>query len=95
MFCIKTSQDCRKLSSSLQYIRISPRSGGGGAPIRSACGHLVTSFRDDPILGFNDPLRNYVDLELRYKVSPRKKKHYKMQLGRSLSFVCLFYFCIF
>lgn len=36
-------------------------------------------------MGFNDPTRNYVDIELRYKTTPDKQKRYKMQLDNIVS----------
>lgn len=56
--------------------------GGGGAPIRSASGRLLTVFRDDPIISFSDPTRRHVDINLRYRSTPRKKFNYRMQLDK-------------
>ncbi|XP_059609972.1 uncharacterized protein LOC132257193 isoform X2 [Phlebotomus argentipes] len=58
------------------------RGGGGGAPIRSNSGRLITTFRDDPSITFKDQTRNIVDIELRYKTSPKNKKTYKMELDK-------------
>ncbi|XP_055698437.1 uncharacterized protein LOC129798945 isoform X3 [Phlebotomus papatasi] len=58
------------------------RGGGGGAPIRSNSGRLITTFRDDPSITFKDQTRNIVDIELRYKTSPKVKKTYKMELDK-------------
>lgn len=57
------------------------RGGGGGAPIRSSTGQIITTFRDDPQISFKDSTRNIVDIELRYKATPKMKKTYKMELG--------------
>ena len=56
--------------------------GGGGAPLRSASGRMLTSFRDDPLISFSEPLRKHVDIELRYKSTPVKKRNYKLQLDK-------------
>ncbi|XP_040174118.1 uncharacterized protein LOC120906469 isoform X1 [Anopheles arabiensis] len=56
--------------------------GGGGAPIRSASGQIVTGLTDDPIISFNDANRYHVDNELRYKTSPAQKQTYRAELDR-------------
>lgn len=56
--------------------------GGGGAPLRSASGQIVTGFTDDPIISFNDANRYHVDNELRYKTTPAQKQTYKAELDR-------------
>lgn len=65
------------------------RSGGGGAPLRSESGRVITTFREDPALSFNDATRNIVDIELRYKQTPQMKKKYKLELGKYLYIYCL------
>lgn len=57
------------------------KAGGGGAPLRNASGKIITYFRDDPIISFNEANRNHVNNELRYKTSASSKMQYKMQLG--------------
>lgn len=57
------------------------RGGGGGAPIVSDTGRQINTFCDDPLISFKDPTRNIVDIELRYKSTPKMKKTYKMELG--------------
>ncbi|XP_055605057.1 uncharacterized protein LOC129753273 isoform X2 [Uranotaenia lowii] len=56
--------------------------GGGGAPLRSASGQIVTGFTDDPIISFNDANRYHVDNELRYKTSAAQKQSYRAELDR-------------
>ncbi|XP_052859745.1 uncharacterized protein LOC128266991 [Anopheles cruzii] len=56
--------------------------GGGGAPIRSASGQIVTGLTDDPLISFNDANRYHVDNELRYKTSPAQQQHYRAELDR-------------
>ncbi|XP_053678719.1 uncharacterized protein LOC128729093 [Anopheles nili] len=56
--------------------------GGGGAPIRSASGQILTGLTDDPIISFNDANRYHVDNELRYKTSPAQKQTYRAELDR-------------
>ncbi|XP_058127627.1 uncharacterized protein LOC131291290 [Anopheles ziemanni] len=56
--------------------------GGGGAPIRSASGQIVTGLTDDPIISFNDANRYHVDNELRYRTSPAQQQHYRAELDR-------------
>uniref|UniRef100_A0A182KBE0 Uncharacterized protein n=1 Tax=Anopheles christyi TaxID=43041 RepID=A0A182KBE0_9DIPT len=56
--------------------------GGGGAPIRSASGQIVTGLTDDPIISFNDANRYHVDNELRYKTTPAQKQTYRAELDR-------------
>lgn len=58
------------------------KAGGGGAPLRNASGKIVTYFRDDPIISFNEANRNHVNNELRYKTSASSKMQYKLQLGK-------------
>ncbi|XP_055679072.1 uncharacterized protein LOC129787486 isoform X2 [Lutzomyia longipalpis] len=58
------------------------RGGGGGAPIRSNSGRVITTFRDDPSITFKDQTRNIVDIELRYKTTPKMKKTYKQELDK-------------
>lgn len=72
-------KDCRKyiLPPCTKVNKI----GGGGAPLRSASGRILTQFRDDPNICFSDSMRNHVDIDLRYKSSPKNKMTYKMQLG--------------
>lgn len=57
------------------------RGGGGGAPLRTESGQIITTFRDDPQLSFNTPTKNVVDQELRYKTSQKSQKDYKLELG--------------
>lgn len=57
------------------------RAGGGGAPLRTESGQIITTYRDDPQLSFNNPTKNVVDIELRYKTTPKMQKKYKMELG--------------
>lgn len=61
------------------------RGGGGGAPLRTESGQIITTFRDDPQLSFNNPTKNVVDIELRYKTTPKMQKNYKMELGNHFS----------
>lgn len=56
--------------------------GGGGAPLRSSTGQIITKFREDPIISFNDSARKHVENHLRYKASNESKKQYKMELDR-------------
>lgn len=56
--------------------------GGGGAPIRSASGRLITSYHDDPILSFNDPNRYHVDNDLRYKRTKEQQDTYRKELDQ-------------
>ncbi|GAB0093603.1 uncharacterized protein DMENIID0001_087670 [Sergentomyia squamirostris] len=58
------------------------RGGGGGAPIRTNSGRMITTFRDDPSITFKDQTRNIVDIELRYKTSPKEKKSYRQELDK-------------
>lgn len=62
--------------------------GGGGAPLRSASGQILTSYREDPIISFNESNRKHVDINLRYKASRNQKMDYKAQLG---IFGCTYY----
>lgn len=57
------------------------RGGGGGAPLRSDNGQIITVFRDDPQLSFNNPTKNVVDQELRYRTTQKMQNNYKMELG--------------
>lgn len=56
--------------------------GGGGAPLRSSTGQLITKYRDDPSIAFSDSARKHVENHLRYKTSTEEKKQYKMELDR-------------
>lgn len=56
--------------------------GGGGAPLRSSTGKIITRFRDDPNIAFSDSARKHVENHLRYKTSNEDKKKYKMELDR-------------
>lgn len=56
--------------------------GGGGAPLRSSTGQIITKFREDPNIAFNDSARKHVENHLRYKTSTEQKKQYKMDLDR-------------
>lgn len=69
-------QNCRK------YIFQAPsrtRRGGGGAPLRSSTGQIITKFCEDPIIAFSDSARKHVENHLRYT---EQKKQYKMDLDR-------------
>lgn len=58
------------------------RRGGGGAPLRSSTGQIITKFREDPAIQFSDSARKHVENHLRYKTSNESKKQYKMDLDR-------------
>lgn len=58
------------------------RRGGGGAPLRSSTGQIITKFREDPIISFSDSARKHVENNLRYKTSTEQKKQYKMELDK-------------
>ncbi|KAG4079023.1 hypothetical protein HA402_001678 [Bradysia odoriphaga] len=75
----ESGNDCRKYI--LPPCNKVNKIGGGGAPLRSASGRILTQFRDDPNICFSDSMRNHVDIDLRYKSSPKNKMTYKMQLG--------------
>lgn len=75
-------QDCR------QYIFETPfhtRRGGGGAPLRNAAGKILTTYREDASITFQEPTRSYVDNHLRYKKSAEGKRKYKMELDECIS----------
>lgn len=61
---------------------IRAKRGGGGAPLRSSTGQIITKFREDPIISFSDSARKHVENHLRYKTSSEDKKQYKMELDR-------------
>lgn len=75
-------QDCRKYKRYRFPAYRDKLRGGGGAPLRSASGRILTGICDDPAISFNDPNRYHVDIDLRYKSSPKSKMEYKMQLGK-------------
>ena len=60
-------------------------SGGGGAPIRSSSGHILTTLKDDPIISFNDPNRYHVDNDLRYRTTAEEKQNYRNDLDKIAS----------
>lgn len=74
--------------------------GGGGAPLRSATGKMITKIHNDPSISFNDSGRKYIENHLRYKTNYEEKKQYKMDLDRcknrqgiknSLDMVCIMF----
>lgn len=56
--------------------------GGGGAPIRSSSGRVVTTLKEDPLISYNDANRRHVDIALRYRTTRQNKMNYKMQLDQ-------------
>ncbi|XP_053681785.1 uncharacterized protein LOC128732539 [Sabethes cyaneus] len=56
--------------------------GGGGAPLRSSSGQIVTGLTDDPIISFNDANRYHVDNDLRYKTTQAQKQSYRAELDK-------------
>lgn len=91
-------QNCRKFVFQAPF---RTRRGGGGAPLRSSTGQIITKYRDDPNIAFSDSARKHVENHLRYKTSAAAQKQYKMDLDRcraermrrdaknSLDMVCL------
>lgn len=74
-----TFQNCR------QFVFQAPfraKRGGGGAPLRSSTGQIITKFCEDPTISFSDSARKHVENHLRYKTSNEHKKQYKMELDR-------------
>jgi transcription initiation factor IIE alpha subunit len=63
-------------------MKVPKNAGGGGAPIRSASGRLLTYLREDPMISFNSTNKRHVDNMLRYKTTPEAQRTYKQQLDR-------------
>jgi hypothetical protein len=57
-------------------------SGGSGAPIKNETGRLLVPLRDDPSITFKDSTRNYVENDLRYKMSPNEQTAYRQELDK-------------
>lgn len=57
-------------------------SGGSGAPLKNESGRLLVPFRDDPSIAFNDSTRNYVENDLRYRMSPVQQTAYRKELDQ-------------
>lgn len=74
-----TLQNCRKFVFQAPF---RTKRGGGGAPLRSSTGQLITKYRDDPSIAFSDSARKHVENHLRYKTSTAAQKQYRMDLDR-------------
>jgi hypothetical protein len=59
---------------------------GGGAPLRTKSGKLQTFLRVDPSLRFQEPSKNMVEIEMRYRASPTQQNEYKNELGAFKTF---------
>lgn len=82
LFVIASIKNCRKYSSFQSSSSYRTKRGGGGAPLRSSTGQIITKLREDPLITFNDSARQHVENHLRYKTTFEKKKQYKMELDR-------------
>lgn len=57
-------------------------SGGSGAPLKNESGRLIVPLREDPSITFKDSTRNYVENDLRYRMSPMEQTAYRRELDK-------------
>uniref|UniRef100_A0A336MJU4 CSON000854 protein n=1 Tax=Culicoides sonorensis TaxID=179676 RepID=A0A336MJU4_CULSO len=69
-------------STNNRYKYRGTETGGGGAPLRDSSGKIVTQYKDDPLISFNEPTRDHVDIALRYKKGPIEQAEYRHELDR-------------